>query len=202
MNIKYTKEEREKLNNCLNVITDDLRRIWSNSGGHSKEFSCKFDHKSGLGYIEVGMNSFGIWVVRGGFAVDYSKKFIERQTPFGTLKRKISLENTLEIIANYDVVRTALKSQIERDINEKNKHLACSRYIEEKYSASVDLELELPKTNNVYTVEVTKEDGKNIGTLKLGGQTTLRIVSSAPITVVNKNQPKELSEPKVKSKTY
>ena len=55
-------------------------------------------------------------------------------------------------------------------MKEKNAQLSCCDYIEENYSINADLELQLPPANNMYTVEVTKENGKNIGTLRLGGQ--------------------------------
>lgn len=201
MSIIYTKEEKEQLNNGVNTIIDDLRRIWSTPERRSKEVVYDCRHVPSRKEVYLYMNDNHIYVnYINANGETLANKIIELRTPFGIIKRKVSPEVAAALIKDYDSIRSFVEEKIARDILEKNKQLRNCAYIEENYSSNVDLELELPPANNRYSIEVSKENGKNIGTLRLSGQTTLRIISNQPIAIVNKYEQEELSTSQTKKR--
>ena len=115
---------------------------------------------------------------------------IERKGKWKNLYLKGELEAIYNVIMRYD----GLHKEIEEIVTSRAKKSALTikklQEYRQKYAKEAVIEIEVPETNNLHTLEVVETDGKKIGTLNFNGL-KLRIIASDGIEIVNKSKSKQ-----------
>ena len=108
--------------------------------------------------------------------------------------KKIYLNGELEAIYNVIMRYDDIRRQIGDIVTSRAKNSALSiqklKDYQQKYSNEATIEIEVPETNNLHTLEVVETDGKKIGTLNFNGL-KLRNIASDGIEIVNKTESKQ-----------
>ena len=119
-----------------------------------------------------------------------------------------SYRDSLEFIRNYPINRNRIINRL-RELKQSKKEVfkevkKVQDFFENRKPFDVDeleetqseatIQIELPVTNNRHEIEVSHEDGKTIGIIRLGAE-TIKIVTNGNLAVVNKD---EKDGPKVK----
>jgi len=90
-------------------------------------------------------------------------------------------------LANYETYRNKLIKKLKTLTDDKNDLFSKLQTIRAKYSNEIYLDFGHVTTQNVRTLEVTSENGRNVGTLDLGGK-IVKIISDGDI-VLKKIEP-------------
>lgn len=194
--IIYTKAEKQEITKSLNVIIDDLRELWKISQSSSIE-------------VDIPDSNLSLKVSNAGIILkefhperlilpSFSRRYMELNTPIGRIKGTLPYQLSLVLVKEYTNVRQRFEYLIQRDIKEKEFQLYEVNHVSNEYGRTVDIELEVPPVQNIYSLDIKKENGKNIGTVNLG-KNTVRIITEGDILVTNKYQQ---NKEKIKSVGY
>lgn len=210
--MSYTKEEANEINKALNTVINDLESIWIASEKesvevliHLKEFK-RMNNYDGYGCGKIYLNDLGIYITTQESYNEYKEitNYLARHTFTGKFKlayHNMPLELCSEFVRMYPMIRSDILSQIkkqkelrrerrEKALDEHNKEMEAIRKVEKLYHGTSDIEIDLPKTNNQHTIEISEENGRKIGTINFGLQ-TIRIITDGDIIIVPKETTKQ-----------
>ena len=187
--LKYTKNEIIEFQKALDVIIDDLEALWQ-IGALSKikvhadlpNFSkCDKTYTNNAWFFIMEKESFYLQQIN--FDRDSNIYYFAKRKKNGKLQRYLDIkQQDIIFLNNYDQIRKVIVEEIENALIEKNKDLEMAKKITQKYAKKATIEIEMPKTANQHTLEITTENGQQIGTIKLGN-ISLRIITDDSIEI-------------------
>ena len=181
----FSAEEKEKIDKAIKVVTEDLRSLYN---------------ASAIEKIDKVMN-----VVTRGFRSLYNaseiglvitKKEMYRYKPYSepNYLDKISLNGkqnicsvrnynmVFDFLKHYENIRSSIVEEIKRNQEDKTKGMIEIEKIFNKYTKEATLEIEMPDAISKPTIELSTEDGKNIGKLTIG-PISLKILTTANVKI-------------------
>ena len=210
-NMTYQEEEKDLINNTLDKVIEDLNNIWIASKNEETEIPIQLEQINKVNNFLHTNISFKI-SQRGFYFEIYPsiltqppiQVYLAKLSPLGEVQltnSEISTELKSEFIRKYQTIRERIIFQIEQQKQERAKKIADYenakqtemaeiKNINQMYSKTVDLEINLPPALNQHIVEVVEENGRKIGTLNFGNA-SIRIITQGDISIVKKENPSE-----------
>ena len=203
INLRFTKEEKQHIQETLDVVLDDLEEM-------IKLFP--------LDYYDVEIDNLKLYFsqeyiklkkeqkntvvlssikdVQINSLMSFRREKIRERKPFHqfTSEEQGSIVSFLE---NYDAYRNQIVEELKKTTTQKNDILTKLQMIKAKYSGEVIVDFGPVATQNLKTLEVTNENGRNVGTIDFGNR-IVKIITDGDIvlkkveTVKEKIKAKEL----------
>lgn len=182
MVMQFTKEEKEKLTQALTVVVEDLRSIFNTAETDkiSYEFEV-FENESKNKYSLV-INKKEMYLT-----LHYSDWYmnLDKVKPGGKVKMCPIKDYNLVFLflQKHEIIRKNVVNTAR--VNQTNKEQGMKRIqaIYNQYTKEATIEVEMPETINQSSIEVTQEDGKNVGKVNVG-PVSLRILTSPNVRIV------------------
>lgn len=190
MKYKFTEEEKIEIKKTMGIITDDIRELWKASQVEEVRRSIHFKWND-LCCWDIVINDKEIYLDE---RVCDKRIWIESTNIFGIKKRPINYAIAFQIIKNYQQLRGGIEAEIISASKDKSSTIHQLQEIQRLYTKDATIELEFPASNNQHEVEISREDGKTVGTINFGNR-LIRIITDGDI-VLSKSEKKD--RPKVK----
>lgn len=181
MAMVFTKEEKDKMQDTLEKVVHDLRSIFE----ISQEDVLRHEFKT----IENGKEYEYYLIIKAKEAFishRYSDWYMQLDKKHGSTYRmhKIKDYNTaFEFIKKYEIIREAILLKAKQSAKKKKIGMDKIDAVNSKYTKEAIIEVEMPETVNQSSIEVTQEDGKNIGRINIG-PVSIKILSSPSVRIV------------------
>ena len=214
--MKYTKEEKKKIEKAYEIVISDLNKIWQQCDEEQLEFVVDSVWK-----ISENINTKHHMRFVYGWCLVLTKRnaYIENRTEDIILDR-ITLANSdirgqlkpcckeIELVVGFieaypkireRAIRKIEKNIIEKetqkesDIQRKKEQLENIRKVTQTYNKEASIEIDLPKTQNQHQLVVTEEEGRTIGTLDFGGR-TIKVITDGDIVLVRKSKKEKIKK--------
>lgn len=181
--MEYTKEDKQNMQETLDVVLDDLRDLFNASDSDLLETTF-YLQGSNSGRYNLCINKKKIC-----FCSASATGHVILDQPFSLVKRpKIKNYDLMyTFLSAYDDIRDKVEYQAVSKTSEKETMRQTLSDLKKRYSRESTIEVELEPTNNPRSIEVKEEDGRTIGEFKFGHD-TIRIITEGNIVVVNKQE--------------
>lgn len=187
--LKLNKEERKKIKKSMNLVLDDIRKLWAES-----------PIKETYEYISINNNKYCKLIINDeAIYIETSFSgppiYLEQKMPGNITKRTYDDDICVDFLKQYDKVRMDIVNTI--NIHSRRKKEAFKKLDEiiKKYDKKSNIEVDLSKTKTDHSVEISKKDGKSIGKINLGlanlkvtSQSDIVLKGNDPQTQKNKNK--------------
>ena len=190
--IGYTHEEELRIRLAVIDVVRDLEELW-NIGALEK--------------IEIPVNLKGIeklddlkdpsCVNDWNFVMDNDSIFIENDgnklvfaQRFSTCEKMSIMQTSggdVLFLKEYPKIREKIVESINKAVDEKKESLSVVGNIRRYCNRDAIIEIDMPPTNNQHKIEITKEDGRNVGVIDFGNR-TIKIISDGDIVLVNRKE--------------
>lgn len=191
MNMSFTDEEKKDIRDALNNILDDARAIYDVS--KIPELRCGVSVYKPCTYNgTLVINGQGTFLVRLKSLVDNTKEYIYLEKIIFGKKIRPKVKNyelAFGIIREYDSYRSYLEHQAKNYVELKKSGMEDINNIKKRYDKEAAIELEIPDSVNKSTIEITEENGQNIGRIKIG-PISLKILTSPNVSITYKKEEK------------
>lgn len=189
--IKYTKQERKEIYEALDLILDDIGRLWQTATVEKIKVAlpCQYnDFRAGLiitnQAIKIGTH----------YVETDNKLYLETLIGKRKIRKKPPIDIAVSMIRNYDNIRQEIEFQIvekTKKLNdEKEKTRRAIADIRKQYTKDATIELDLGPSQNIHEIEVVEEDGKKIGTINFGNR-LIKIITDGDIVLVKRDKRKQ-----------
>ena len=181
MAMVFTKEEKDKMQDTLEKVVHDLRSIFE----ISQEDVLRHEFKT----IENGKEYEYYLIIKAKEAFishRYCDWYMQLDKKHGSTNRmhKIKDYNTaFEFIKKYEIIREAILLKAKQSAKKKKIGMDKIDAVNRKYTKEAIIEVEMTETVNQSSIEVTQEDGKNIGRINIG-PVSIKILSSPSVRIV------------------
>ena len=186
MSIVFTKEEKTQLRQTLNVVVEDLRALYNTAD--LKTIKTEFSV-----YENENRNTYTLVIDKKEMylKLHYSDWYMNLDKISQSGKQKICRITDYNLVylflQKYEMVRkevsnTATNSQIDKKMGMKK-----IQSIYNKYTKEAIVEVEMPETVNKSSIEISSEDGKNIGKVTVG-PVSFKIITSENVNLIGRNQ--------------
>lgn len=210
-NMTYTSGEKDLINKTLDKVIEDLNNIWIASKNEETEVGIRLKQiEKNNAFLHTNID---FKVNQKGFSFEIYPPlatqppiqiYLAHLTPLGEIQPtydELSIELKSEFVRQYPHLRTSIIAQMQQQKNEraqkiasyekeKQEEMAEIANINQMYSKTVDIEIDLPPSLNQHKIEVEEKDGKKIGTIKLGNA-SIRIITKGDISLVQKKEEEE-----------
>lgn len=186
MSIAFTKEEKTQLRQTLNVVVEDLRALYNTAD--LKTIKTEFSV-----YENESRNTYTLVIDKKEMylKLHYSDWYMNLDKISQSGKQKTCRITDYNLVylflQKYEMVRkevsnTATNSQIDKKMGMKK-----IQSIYNKYTKEAIVEVEMPETVNKSSIEISSEDGKNIGKVTVG-PVSFKIITSENVNLIGRNQ--------------
>ena len=191
VNFVFTKEEEQYISETLNIILDDFEKI---AGLLEIPYHCieienltlQFNPKN------ISLNS-----KRRSYSC-YLSEVKDKKTTYSsetTKSKRKSFENfekseqqdIVFFLANYEKFRSIAIEKVKEVAQNKKSLFEQLQAIRNKYSTEISVDFGTVATQNIKTLEVTTENGRNVGTIDFGNR-IVKVISNGDI-VLKKLEP-------------
>ena len=181
--MKFSKTEEQEIESTFKRTMEVIKELYDSSDLEIyKKNVILHDNVS----YRFEINQYGIWL---------TYQFAPNGNCVAGFKRngKVHLYKNPTILMfrflnKYDDIREDLEKTALDNLNRKQAGLNKIRELQNKYTKEATIEIIMPETVNQSSIEVTQEDGKNVGVLSIG-PISLKILTS-PNVVIKGSKPK------------
>lgn len=193
MSTLYTKEEQKLMIETLDAITTDLRDLYNISCQEEMSYGFKIGGDYGNDYL-LSITSKNIVLY-----LKYSdyRMILEKNGKNKTIPRIHNYMLLSDFLTMYNQIRPGIEHKAMAQSKNKENAIKKIKKLKDMYQRDTTIEIEFNSTNNKRTIELSSEDGKKIGEIRLGNE-TIRIITNSEIEVVNK--PQEMTKTKKRGK--
>lgn len=206
--MKYLKEEKKEIRDAFKTILDDMNEMWSEMGKPDLDVHIEipkiekaFPDYPKLGWVLI-FNKSGIYLENSSF-YNNIKLYLQKNSVVGKpITHLKNCEAGAIFIEKYPYIRERILNRLEtiallkKSAQEvKEAQLENIKRIRDLYTKEIHVEVSNPLSLNQNGIEITQENGKNIGTMHIG-PSTIRIITNSKISF----QDKSLDDVKVKRK--
>ena len=197
-NLQYSKKEIKVFEKTLKAVIKDLNDLW-NIGTKDEIIVPAIlegienteDNYPKSGWIFV-MDKTGFYIKNG----NHTYTFAEFQLN-GKLKEYLTIRQAdIIFLKEYEQIREDIVFRIRKALEEKKDTLEYMKNLVNRLNNETNIEITSTSQNQL-PIEVTTENGKNIGILNFK-DTSIKIITTGSITLVDQNTKQEL--PKIKRK--
>ena len=206
--MKYSKEEKKEIRDAFKTILDDMNEMWSEMGKPDLDVHIEipkiekvFPDYPKFGWVLI-FNKSGIYLENSSF-YNNIKLYLQKNSVVGKpITHLKNCEAGAIFIEKYPYIRERILNRLEtiallkKSAQEvKEAQLQNIKRIRDLYTKEIHVEVSNPLGINQNGIEITQENGKNIGTMHIG-PSTIRIITNSKISF----QDKSLDDVKVKRK--
>ena len=206
--MKYSKEEKKEIRYAFKTILDDMNEMWSETGKPDLDVHIEIPkiEKAFPDYPKYGwvliFNKSGIYLENSSF-YNNIKLYLQKNSVVGKpITHLKNCEAGAIFIEKYPYIRERILNRLETiALLKKTKQelketqLQNIKRIRDLYKKEIHVEVSNPFSLNQNGIEITQENGKNVGTMHIG-PSTIRIITNSKISF----QDKSLDDVKVKRK--
>ena len=177
----FTKQEKDKMQETLGKVVQDLRSIFE----MSQENVLKYDFKNIENNKEYSYTLF-IKEKESFISLQCSDWYMQLDKKHGSKYRMHKIKDydtAFEFLKKYETIREKILFEAQRNAKKKKNGMDRIDAINSKYTKEAVIEVEMPETVNQSSIEVTQEDGKNIGRINIG-PVSIKILSSPSVRIV------------------
>jgi len=172
-NYIYNKEEKEKIEAALEYIINDIYEICKNT-------NCK---------DEIELSCSGWPVTIGYKSICFGFHRIAKINNKGQIKRinkaLADYDRLSELVNYYENLREKIVEEVEKRCKRNNLNIdKIDNFLKNK-NEEVDVEIDLPPSQNQHQMEIREVEGRTVGTLDFGGR-TIRIITDGDLVLVDK----------------
>jgi len=205
MNIKFTEEEKQKLEKSMQLIIKDINTIWdmvkesttiltgyihSDSYFREDHYQIIIDNQGIRLHDWKLWDEITIWLARNDQPKEDKKNIFERFRKKEKEDENTSIDYNLcyFIVVNYkkEIKPALLKSASEIRKN-KQEGVTLIDDVQKEYDKYASIELML-STQNQQKIYLTEEEGRTVGTIKIG-ENIIKIVTNGDIVLKDSTQP-------------
>ena len=190
-NFDFTDKEKIYIGETLNIVLEDLEKIVSLYP--IPYYTIEIDNLSlsfGNTYISLkeinSYHSISLSSIKGKGYKDEEKSKKTKRAIFYTLTEE-EQNIVARFLANYEAYRNQAIEKLKEVTEDKNDLFNKLQALRVKYSSEVSVDFGQISTQNVKTLEVTKENGRSIGTIDFGSR-IVKIITDGDI-VLKKVEP-------------
>ena len=189
--IKYTKQEKKEIYEALDLVLDDIRRLFD--AANIEEVRVKlpmqfYDYCAGLKVTSQYIKIVTYYVDTDATLV------LEKKVGNRRIKRNPAIDEVLPIIRNYEEIRKDIELEIEHitvlNKTEREKTIQAVANIRKNYTKDATIELDLGPSQNIHEIEVVEEAGQKIGTINFGNR-LIKIITDGDIVLVKRAKGKQ-----------
>jgi len=180
--MKFTKEEKKELDASFKRVLEDIKELYDVSDMETYKKRIIFYN---MNTYRFEINEHGIWLtydctINGNCVASFKRNGKLHIYPnpadliFGFLNK-------------YDEIREDLLKEAATNLQLKYDGLNKIRELENRYSKEATIEIIMPETINQSSIEVTQEDGMNVGKLTIG-PVSLKILTTPNVRIINKGK--------------
>lgn len=213
--LKFTEEEKEYVKEVLNLVLDDIHKIYEITPQDNifleveidKDYNyllCIGPKAIALLTLEVDKDEWKKLFINGDANFSYKNNVLlekeilvesgnRKNKKEEILLRRNDLEEDLELeivarfLADYENIRSRIISHIETCYSEKTEIMSKLQRIKTIYGSDVYVELGQATTLNMQKIEIEEQEGKKIGTIDFGNR-LVKIITEGDI-VLTKIEP-------------
>ena len=208
--LKFTEEEKKYIKETLNVVLDDIHKIYEITPQENIFIEVEIDNEYKY-LLCIGPKAIALLTLETD-KEEWKKLFINGDANFSyktnvLLEREITVEsgsrknkkeeqykrrNDLEdnfdleiiarLLADYENIRNRIISHIETCHSQKNEIMSKLQRIRTIYSSDVYVDLGQATTLNMQKIELEEKDGKKIGTIDFGNR-LVKIITEGDIVL-------------------
>lgn len=187
MGIIFSQEEKEQLNKTYKVIIEDLRSLYNVSDLTKISTEFTVTENGDRNTYSLVINKKEMYV-----SLHYSDWYMNLDKISSRGKQKICpiKDYTLvfEFLRIYEKVRKSVFETVSENQRNKTQGMSKIQNLFNKYTKEAIIEVEMPETNNKPALEITSENGKNVGRVTIG-PVSLKILTSENVSIVGKKEP-------------
>lgn len=212
--MNFNQEEKRKIRKVYKTVLKDLELILKDAKSKKINISCS------LGHNEVFQAVFGFYYCDCFIEIDDADmRVVTRYESLGTTSDIAVLATVskngcvIPRYSNYLLCGAFIKEypkirdKIIKEIKTENKKIIASEQkkldlkesilndlpsIQNRYSKTADVQIDLPPSQNQHRLVVKKENGRNVGIIDFGNS-TIRLITDGQITLV-KEQEKDVKD--------
>lgn len=190
-NFDFTDKEKIYIGETLNIVLEDLEKIVSlyPIPYHTIEID-NLSLSFGNTYISLkeinSYHSISLSSIKGKGYKDEEKSKKPKRANFYTLTEE-EQNIVARFLANYESFRNQSIEKLKEVTEDKNDLFSRLQALRVKYSTEVSVDFGQISTQNVKTLEVTKENGRSVGTIDFGSR-IVKIITDGDI-VLKKVEP-------------
>lgn len=197
MDVLYSQEERNKIEETIKFIVNDLITLWENAQPEAVTIETRYLGIEYTSYLTIDKKGLTLRTY-SKFYSDYDYMFggegslkKRKNYPIGHKKKdKIKLgtkdnDILVPIIENYDQIRTSFLNETRKYLTGKDKKINQIDEWYNRFKKETEIEIDLPSTNNQHGLVVTNEDGKTIGTIDFGDK-IIKFITKGDIKFIDK----------------
>lgn len=208
--LKFTEEEKKYIKETLNVVLDDIHKIYEITPQENIFIEVEIDNEYKY-LLCIGPKAIALLTLETD-KEEWKKLFINGDANFSyktnvLLEREITVEsgsrknkkeeqykrrNDLEdnfdleiiarLLADYENIRNRIISYIETCHSQKNEIMSKLQRIRTIYGSDVYVDLGQATTLNMQKIELEEKDGKKIGTIDFGNR-LVKIITEGDIVL-------------------
>ena len=186
MSIKFSKDEKEQLDRTFKVVVEDLRNLYYIAETDSIKTELTVIENETENTYTLVINKKEMYL-----KLHYSDWYMNLDKVSTNKKQKIChiKDYTLvfEFLKKYERVRDSIVRIVTEKQKNKKQGMERVKNLYNKYTKEAIVEVEMPETNNRSSIEITKEDGKNIGRVTIG-PVSLKILTSENVSIIGAKQ--------------
>lgn len=182
--MKFTKEEQKEIEASLKNVLADAKGLFDLIETDLYRFDFEDNERTPYRFE---INQYGVY---------YHYRYSPNGNCIAGFKRNGNIhiyKNPHDLlfgfITNYEKIRKDLLTKAEKNQMVKTSGMEKVRELEQKYRKEAVIEVEMPETVNQSTIEVTEEDGKNVGRINIG-PLSLKILASPSVKIVGQTKEK------------
>ena len=190
-NFDFTDKEKVYISETLNIVIEDLEKIVSlyPIPFHTIEID-NLQLSFGSTYIYLkesnAFNNISLSTIKGKGYKDEEKSKKPKRVNFPALSEE-EQNNVARFLANYEAYRNQAIEKLQEVTENKKDLFNKLQALRVKYSNEVSVDFGEIPTQNIKTLEVTKENGRSIGTIDFGSR-IVKIITDGDI-VLKKVEP-------------
>ena len=192
MSMTFTKEEKEKLQQTLSVVVEDLRNLYNASSLEKikTEFNV-WENETNNTYSLV-INKKEMYL-----SLHYSDWYMILDKIGPGSKQRISkikdYNLAFEFLKKFERIREVVLTKTKENVISKEMGMAKIESIHDKYKKEATIEIEMPETVNKPSIEISSENGKNVGRVTVG-PVSFKILTSTNVNLIGPERPQKVKK--------
>lgn len=184
----FTKEEKKDIEKSLGFVLDDIREMWKLSQVDEIYLNMGIAFSAPVNLL-INESKVTLYYSAWDGTSCYCK--LERKGLRGNNRIPSDYEVAFTFLKKYDdVIRPLIEGKIKETLTKKGLGLEALEAIKKHYDKEASIDIELPPTNNQHTIEITQEDGKNVGIINFGDR-TIKIITNGDIVLLDRRKEPE-----------
>ena len=178
----FTKDEKKLIKKTLELVTKELRSIYNESSCKKIQYEMNIIENDKLNTYTLNIiaKEMYLYLNNSGWYMELDKIGLNQKYS----NTKITDYNlAFEFLKKYDIVKKGVLEQATQNVIDKKNGITKIENLYASHLKEATIEIEAPETLNKPTIEITKEDGKNISCIQVG-PVSLKIFASENVNLL------------------